>query len=151
VRRRDVDGCPIAGALQLVGNKWTMLIVRDLAAGPKRTLELLYGLYPISSRTLVGRLREMEQDNILERRDFGGNPPRVEYSLTERGRLMLPLLDSLRRLGQALKCDDCDERFSRLGVYCDACPLKEDSSAAPRTRRQQAPARRSSDDSIVLL
>src|SRR5262247_2750397 len=75
VRRRELDGCPVAGALQMVGDKWTMLVVRDLAAGPKRTLELLSGLFPISSRTLVGRLRDMENDQLIERRDFGGNPP----------------------------------------------------------------------------
>ena len=51
----------IAGALQLIGDKWTMLVVRDLFAGPKRTTELLEDLHPISSRTLMGRLREMEK------------------------------------------------------------------------------------------
>ena len=67
----------------------------------KRTMELLSSLFPISSRTLVGRLRDMEKDGLLERTDFGGNPPHIEYALTERGRLLLPLLDSLRRLGLA--------------------------------------------------
>jgi len=67
VRRRKIDGCPIAGALQLIGDKWTMLVVRDLCAGPKRTTELLEDLHPISSRTLMGRLREMEQDDVVVR------------------------------------------------------------------------------------
>ncbi len=147
MRRREGDGCPVAGALQVVGDKWTMLVVRDLVAGPKRTTELLAALHPISSRTLVGRLRDMERDALVERRDLGGSPPHVEYVLTERGRLLLPFLDALRRLGQALDCNDCDDRRQRLGDYCDACPRSRDEAEPAR-----APARRRErDDSIVLL
>ncbi|HEY0384423.1 MAG TPA: helix-turn-helix domain-containing protein, partial [Pyrinomonadaceae bacterium] len=115
MRRREGDGCPVTGALQLVGDKWTMLVARDLIDGPKRTTELLSALHPISSRTLVGRLRDMERDSLVERRDFGGSPPHVEYVLTERGRLLLPLLDALRALGETLHCNDCADRKERLG------------------------------------
>ena len=66
----------------MLGDKWTMLVVRELLGGPKRTMELLNSLYPISSRTLVGRLRDMEKDGLVERTDFGGNPPHIEYALT---------------------------------------------------------------------
>ena len=147
MRRREGDGCPVAGALQLVGDKWTMLVVRDLVAGPKRTTELLAALHPISSRTLVGRLRDMERDELIERRDFGGSPPHVEYVLTERGRRLLPFLDALRRLGQSLDCNDCEDRKQRLGDYCDACPRRGE------MEHEHAPARRQRerDDSIVLL
>jgi len=78
----------------MLGDKWTMLVVRELASGPKRTMELLNSLFPISSRTLVARLRDMENDNFIDRTDFGGNPPHIEYALTQRGFLLLPLLDS---------------------------------------------------------
>ena len=141
MKRRELDGCPITGALQMLGDKWTMLIVRELLAGPKRTMELLNGLFPISSRTLVGRLRDMEKDRLVERTDFGGNPPHIEYSLTERGMLLLPLLESLRQLGLALKCNDCEDRLKRLGAYCEPCPHQP---SIP-------PQRREKDDSIVLL
>jgi DNA-binding HxlR family transcriptional regulator len=147
LRRREGDGCPVAGALQLVGDKWTMLVVRDLVAGPKRTTELLAALHPISSRTLVGRLRDMERDALVERRDLGGSPPHVEYVLTERGRRLLPFLDALRRLGQALDCNDCDDRRQRLGDYCDACPR----GGGVEATRAPARRRREPDDSIVLL
>ena len=147
MRRREGDGCPVAGALQLVGDKWTMLVVRDLVAGPKRTTELLAALHPISSRTLVGRLRDMERDALIERRDFGGSPPHVEYVLTERGLRLLPFLDALRRLGQSLDCNDCEDRRKRLGDYCDACPRR----AEVETPRAPAGRRREPDDSIVLL
>lgn len=155
MKRRELDGCPITGALQMLGDKWTMLVVRELVSGPKRTMELLNSLFPISSRTLVGRLRDMEKDNFVERTDFGGNPPHIEYALTERGRLLLPLLDSLRQLGLSLGCNDCEDRRERLGVYCEPCPLNDEEALiqpVPRAHRPAPhPSRRDKDDSIVLL
>ena len=152
MRRRKIDGCPIAGALQMIGDKWTLLVVRDLAAGPKRTMELHSGLFPISSRTLVGRLRDMEKDQLLERTDFGGNPPHIEYALTERGRLLLPLVDVLRVLGQSLDCNECEDRKKHLGFYCEACPNNPETSGSQiLSRAAPLPRRRQRDDSIVLL
>ena len=152
MRRRKIDGCPIAGALQMIGDKWTLLVARDLAAGPKRTMELHTGLFPISSRTLVGRLRDMEKDQLLERTDFGGNPPHIEYALTERGRLLLPLVDALRVLGQALDCNECEDRKKHLGFYCEACPNNfEVTEAEPLIRPTPLPRGGQRDDSIVLL
>jgi len=151
MKRRELDGCPITGALQMLGDKWTMLVVRELLAGPKRTMELLNNLFPISSRTLVGRLRDMEKDRLVERTDFGGNPPHIEYALTERGMLLLPLMESLRQLGLALKCNDCEDRRERVGVYCEPCPLNDNAIELPPARVPVAPPRRQKDDSIVLL
>jgi DNA-binding HxlR family transcriptional regulator len=143
MRRRRGDGCPVAGILQVLGDRWTLLVVRDLARAPRRTTELLTALHPISSRTLVERLREMEHDAIVERRNLGGSPPHVEYALTERGRRLLPLIDLLRQLGEALGCNDCADRKARLGDYCDTCPHH----ARPTRPRPARPH----DDSIVLL
>lgn len=156
MRRRKIDGCPIAGALQLIGDKWTMLVVRDLSAGPKRTTELLEDLHPISSRTLMGRLREMEQDELIVRNNYGGLPRRVEYELTERGRRLIPLLDALMKAGQALDCNECEDRKVSAGYYCDFCPLSRGEQtfiAEPEMDREPAPepVRRQKDDSIVLL
>ncbi len=151
MKRRELDGCPITGALQMLGDKWTMLVVRELVSGPKRTMELLSSLFPISSRTLVGRLRDMEKDALLERTDFGGNPPHIEYALTERGRLLLPLLESLRRLGLALECNECEDRRKRLGFYCEPCPLNAGVSVTRPSARPVPSGRRDHDDPIVLL
>jgi DNA-binding HxlR family transcriptional regulator len=155
LRRRKIDGCPIAGALQLIGDKWTMLVVRDLCAGPKRTTELLEDLHPISSRTLMGRLREMEQDELILRNNYGGLPRRVEYELTERGRRLIPLLDALMKTGQALDCNQCEDRKESAGYYCDFCPNSRGRTmieeAPPQVEPPPAPIRRSKDDSIVLL
>ena len=148
-----------------MGDKWTMLIVRDLSAAPKRTTELLEDLHPISSRTLLGRLQEMERDELLLRNDYGGLPRRVEYELTERGRRLIPLLDALMKTGQALDCNQCEDRKEQTGYYCDFCPVpREEVSANEQPLREEPfpareperqpmprPARRNKDDSIVLL
>ena len=159
VRRRKIDGCPIAGALQLIGDKWTMLVVRDLFSGPKRTTELLEELHPISSRTLMGRLREMESDKLILRVNYGGLPRRVEYELTERGRRLVPLLNALMHAGQTLDCNDCEDRKQQLGYYCDFCPNVRVGEVSepqmyrdePVVERRPEPSRRPKDDSIVLL
>jgi len=148
--RRDLDGCPITAALQMLGDKWTMLVVRELVAGPKRTMELLSDLYPISSRTLLGRVRDMEKDGLIDRSVYGGNSRHIQYSLTEKGRLLLPLLESLRQLGLSLGCNECDDRMERLGSYCLSCPKNRhrgELEPPPLPR----PSRHQEDDSIVLL
>ena len=149
-----------------MGDKWTMLVVRDLSAAPKRTTELLEDLHPISSRTLLARLQEMEHDELLLRNDYGGLPRRVEYELTERGRRLLPLLDALMKTGQALECNECEDRKEQTGYYCDFCPVpRAEISANEQPYREEplpvreperqpipAPARHNKkDDSIVLL
>jgi DNA-binding HxlR family transcriptional regulator len=138
-----------------------MLVVRDLYTGPKRTTELLEELHPISSRTLMGRLREMEQDKLILRVNYGGLPRRVEYELTERGRRLVPLLNALMNAGQALDCNDCEDRKQQLGYYCDFCPNVRGEKfveqpyfpeePAPQRSPEREPSRRPKDDSIVLL
>jgi len=151
LRRRELDGCPVAGALQLIGDKWTMLIVRELAGAARRTTELIDALFPISSRTLVDRLRDMEKDDLVERFEQGGMPVRVEYSLTKRGKLLLPLLEALRVAGEVLECNQCDDRKNRLGFYCEICPLNAE-CLPPKPKAEVSPFRRpAQDDSIVLL
>ena len=97
----------------------------------------------------MGRLREMEQDNLLVRNNYGGLPRRVEYELTERGRRLIPLLDALMKTGQALECNDCDDRKERAGYYCDFCP--EERPVISEPIEPVEPIRRRQDDSIVLL
>lgn len=130
-----------------------MLVVRDLYLGPKRTTELLEDLHPISSRTLMGRLREMEQDNLILRNNYGGLPRRVEYELTERGRKLIPLLEALMETGQILECNDCEDRKESAGYYCDFCPRRSRIEFAnePELIEPLQPVRRPKDDSIVLL
>jgi DNA-binding HxlR family transcriptional regulator len=90
---------PDARALDLVGDKWTLLIVRDLAAGPRRFVELQRVLPGISTEQLRSRLNRMVADGMLTRQRFREVPPRVDYELTERSRDLLPVLAELARWG----------------------------------------------------
>ncbi len=90
---------PDARALDLVGDKWTLLIVRDLAAGPRRFVELQRLLPGISTEQLRSRLNRMVADGMLTRRRFREVPPRVEYELTERARDLMPTLGELAKWG----------------------------------------------------
>lgn len=90
---------PDARALDLVGDKWTLLIVRDLAAGPRRFVELQRVLPGISTEQLRSRLNRMVADEMLTRQRYREVPPRVEYELTERARELMPVLGELARWG----------------------------------------------------
>jgi DNA-binding HxlR family transcriptional regulator len=92
---------PDARALDLVGDKWTLLIIRDLAAGPRRFVELQRVLPGISTEQLRSRLNRMVADGMLTRRRFREVPPRVEYELTERARDLMPIIGELARWGYA--------------------------------------------------
>ncbi len=90
---------PDARALDLVGDKWTLLIVRDLASGPRRFVELQRLLPGISTEQLRSRLNRMVADGMLTRRRFREVPPRVEYELTERSRDLMHVIGELARWG----------------------------------------------------
>jgi DNA-binding HxlR family transcriptional regulator len=94
------DSCPVARTAAVIGSKWTLLVIRDLATGTKRFNELEKSLQGISAKTLSERLRSLEQEGILVRQAYAEIPPRVEYSLTEKGEALLTLIDSLREYGQ---------------------------------------------------
>ena len=84
-----------------------MLIVRDLAQGRSRFCELERSLAGISPRTLSLRLRELEAEGVVERRTYPEVPPRVEYALTDKGRALLPIIESMRDYGRAWLGDQC--------------------------------------------
>ncbi len=90
---------PDARALDLVGDKWTLLIVRDLAAGPRRFVELQRVLPGISTEQLRSRLNRMVADGLLTRQRYREVPPRVDYELTERAAELLPVVGELARWG----------------------------------------------------
>jgi DNA-binding HxlR family transcriptional regulator len=90
---------PDARALDLVGDKWTLLIVRDLASGPRRFVELQRVLPGISTEQLRSRLNRMVADGMLTRQRYREVPPRVDYELTERARDLMPVLAELARWG----------------------------------------------------
>ena len=91
-------GC-IARAMEIVGNKWTALILRDLFSGPKRFGELEKSVGTINPRTLSQRLDDLETHGIVTRQSFAEVPPRIEYSLTDKGKDLLPILRQMATWG----------------------------------------------------
>ncbi len=87
--------CPVETSLKVIGNKWTMLIIRDLLVGTKRFGELQRSLVGISPRTLSQRLQELEAQKIIKKKIFSEIPPKTEYSLTEKGQALMPILGQM--------------------------------------------------------
>jgi DNA-binding HxlR family transcriptional regulator len=94
------DTCPVCATADIICGKWTMLVIRDLADGSTRFSELERSLSGISPRTLSLRLRALEDEGIVERTTYPQVPPRVEYSLTEKGRALVPLIEDMRAYGR---------------------------------------------------
>jgi DNA-binding HxlR family transcriptional regulator len=92
--------CPVCLTADVVCGKWTLLLVRDLSEGTSRFCELERSLAGISPRTLSLRLRALEEEGIVERHTYAEVPPRVEYQLTEKGRDLLPIVESMRAYGE---------------------------------------------------
>jgi DNA-binding HxlR family transcriptional regulator len=91
--------CPIARTATLIGDRWTPLIVRDLAPGCRRFSELQRSLEGISPKTLSDRLKRLEDAAVVSRACFAERPPRVEYRLTDRGYALLTVIESMREFG----------------------------------------------------
>lgn len=100
------SGC-IASTMQIIGNKWTALILRDLFGGPKRFCELEKTVGNINPRTLSQRLDDLEAHGIITKASFAEVPPRTEYTLTEKGEDLLPVLKQMARWGTKYSAFDC--------------------------------------------
>ena len=96
--------CPIARTAEIISGKWTLLIIRDLASGVKLFNQLERSLHGISPKTLSERLRSLEEESIIVRKTFAEVPPRVEYSLTEKGRDLIHVIESMRSYGKRWLC-----------------------------------------------
>jgi DNA-binding HxlR family transcriptional regulator len=92
--------CAVAACAELIGSKWTALILHDLSEGPRRFSEIEHACSGISPRTLAERLRTLEQEEIVVRHSYDESPPRVEYELTQKGLALLPIVKEMRRFGR---------------------------------------------------
>jgi DNA-binding HxlR family transcriptional regulator len=99
--------CPVCRTADIVCGKWTLLLVRDLAEGRSRFCELERSLNGISPRTLSLRLRALEEEGIVERQTYAEVPPRVEYSLTAKGRALIPIIEGMRTYGERWLGAEC--------------------------------------------
>jgi DNA-binding HxlR family transcriptional regulator len=98
---KELPACPVETTLMLIGDKWKVLILRDLLTGTKRFGELKKSLGGVSQKVLTAQLRDMEETGLLTRKAYAEVPPRVEYSLTELGRSLAPILDAMRSWGES--------------------------------------------------
>ena len=98
---KTLPNCPVETTLTLIGDKWKVLIIRDLLSGTKRFGELKRSIGGVSQKVLTAQLRQMEADGLLTRTVFPEVPPRVEYTLTRLGHSLKPVLDAMRDWGEA--------------------------------------------------
>ena len=103
IDKRNLPACPVETTLLLIGDKWKVLILRDLMDGTKRFGELRKSLSGISQKVLTSNLRDMEGNGLLTRTVYAEVPPHVEYSLTELGRSLRPILDSMVQWGESFR------------------------------------------------
>lgn len=100
---KDLPACPVETTLTLIGDKWKVLILRDLLNGTKRFGELKKSVGGVSQKVLTAQLRDMEKSGLLNRKVYPEVPPRVEYSLTELGKSLRPILDAMQNWGEEYK------------------------------------------------
>lgn len=97
--KEELQECPVATTVQLIGSKWKLLILRNLLVRPWRFNELRKGLDGISQKVLTDSLRSMEEDGIITRTVFPEVPPRVEYALSDLGESMRPIIKAMEEFG----------------------------------------------------
>ncbi len=103
MEQKILPACPVETTLTLIGDKWKVLILRDLLTGTKRFGELRRSVGQVSQKVLTAQLRQMEESGLLDRKVYAEVPPRVEYSLTELGRSLCPILDAMKAWGENYK------------------------------------------------
>ena len=103
MEKKALPACPVETTLSLIGDKWKVLILRDLMSGTKRFGELKKSLGNVSQKVLTAQLRDMEEDGLVSRTVYAEVPPRVEYSLTETGNSLKPIIDAMMSWGMDYK------------------------------------------------
>lgn len=102
-KTKELPACPVETTLTLIGDKWKVLILRDLMPGKKRFGELKKSIGMVSQKVLTAQLRDMEENGLVHREVYAEVPPRVEYSLTELGQTLKPILDAMWNWGEDYK------------------------------------------------
>ena len=100
---KELPACPVETTLMLIGDKWKVLILRDLMPGTKRFGELKKSIGSVSQKVLTAQLRDMEQNGLVHREVFAEVPPRVEYTLTDTGYSLKPILEAMEAWGTDYK------------------------------------------------
>lgn len=138
------QSCPVAKTLELVGERWTLLLVRDLLGGPRRFQDLQTSLPGIAPALLSERLKVMEEHGIVARRFYSEHPPRAEYALTNAGRELGFVVGALASWGSrhlhrstAIVSGECGHEV-QLRYFCPTCETRVRGSMVALGRRQSA-------------
>ena len=137
------SSCMLDSIISTLGDPCTLGIIHELSAGPRRSLDLMGAFKGLSTKTVTARLRSLARKGIVARRSFPESPPRVEYSLTEKGRELLPVLSAITEVALKWRGDFEDEG----GKACQACAVETTASHEPA--RPQTRARKQTD--VTLL
>jgi len=157
--KRYGQACPVAKTLEVVGDRWTLLVVRDLLSGTRRFQDLLASLPGIAPNILSDRLKLMEEHGLVRRHFYSEHPPRAEYELTPRGRELGVVLGALAAWGsrhvdrEARLVGGCGHAV-QLGYYCPDCEervrgadVRVTRARTRSARRRPAPAKRAASSS----
>ena len=104
--QKELPACPVETTLMLIGDKWKVLILRDLLPGTKRFGELKKSVGNVTQKVLTAQLRDMEEQGLVHRRVYAEVPPRVEYSLTDLGKSLKPILDAMWTWGEGYQAQN---------------------------------------------
>ncbi|HEV8643074.1 MAG TPA: helix-turn-helix domain-containing protein [Methylomirabilota bacterium] len=157
--RRYGQVCPVAKSLELVGERWTLLVIRDLLPGPRRFQDLQASLPGIAPNILSERIKRMEAHGLVEHRLYSDHPPRAEYALTDKGRELGLVVGALAQWGAhhvypqaALVNEDCGHAV-KLVYFCPECSRRVQGAGvklARAPRRHRARQRASSRSSATV-
>jgi DNA-binding HxlR family transcriptional regulator len=145
--KRYGQACPVARSLEVIGERWTLLIVRDLLPGPRRFQDFQKSLKGIAPNLLSDRLKLMEEYGLISRRFYSEHPPRAEYLLTEKGKELGHVVGALAVWGSrhlyrqaAVVHEGCGEAV-RIAYYCPKCEERVRGSAVKLTGRRHSSSR----------
>jgi DNA-binding HxlR family transcriptional regulator len=148
--------CLVNEVLKLIGDRWTLSLIHELSKGPRRTLELHSALSGLSTKTLSDRLKQLQRNGLVLRTSYPESPPRVEYSLTEKGSELLPLFNTIARTairwgiewsknGAQPRCDVCDAVIATPAATDTYAPPHSpitEADQTPEPTRQPRPRKR---------
>ena len=112
--RKLYTDCPVEYTASMIANKWKILILRDLMEGTKRYNELTRTVKGISAKVLTENLRELEKDGIIQRKVYPVVPPKVEYSMTEKGNELKPIIDLMREYGKKYRNKEKEDKMYKI-------------------------------------
>jgi len=139
------SSCRIERVLEVIGEQWVLAIIHELSAGPRRALELHAAFTGMSTKTLTSRLKKLERSRVVSRKSYPESPPRVEYSLTEKGAELLPVL---RAIDEVASKWASGADLTPAARPCRACDAVSEAVSQPQPQVRARPRKRAD---ITLL